>query len=99
VPASVFWPRPDVASAVVSLVPTGEWDDAELAVFTATVKTLFGQRRKKLRNQLRQHFGLDGATVDALGARLGIDIERRPEQCTRAEFRQLAVALAERGPS
>ena len=93
VPASVFWPRPDVASAVVQLVPTGDWSDQEFAVFTETVKTLFGQRRKKLRNQLRQHYGLENEAVDALGARLGIDLEQRPEQCSAADFRRLAAAL------
>jgi len=99
VPSSVFWPRPDVASAVVQLVPTGhsgDWDDDEFSVFTQTVKTLFGQRRKKLRNQLRHHFDLDSEAVDALTSALGIDAERRPEQCSAEEFRRLSAALAQR---
>ncbi len=104
VPASVFWPKPDVASAIVRLVPRvlgdeKSWDDEEFAIFTATVKTLFGQRRKKLRNQLRHHYNLGTDEVDALAERLGIDIERRPEQCSGADFRSLAAALAQRGPA
>ncbi len=99
VPASVFWPKPDVASAIVRLVPTGRWEDYEFEVFTNTVKTLFGQRRKKLRNQLRQHYGLDSAAVDALTSRLGIDAERRPEQCSAEDFRRLAQALDQKEQS
>ncbi len=99
VPSSVFWPKPDVASAIVRLVPTANWPDEEFANFTATVKTLFGQRRKKLRNQLRQHFDLSGAEVDALAADLDIDVDCRPEQCSGADFRRLAAALAKRGPA
>ncbi len=97
VPASVFWPRPEVASAVIQLVPSQQWADDEFAVFTATVKKLFGQRRKKLRNQLRQHYGLSTEEVNDLARQVGMDVERRPEQCTAEEFRHLAAALAQRG--
>jgi 16S rRNA (adenine1518-N6/adenine1519-N6)-dimethyltransferase len=97
VPASVFWPRPEVASAVICLVPGEPWDDEEFAVFAATVKTLFGQRRKKLRNQLRQHYGLDNDAVEALAAELDLDLEQRPEQCSAADFRRLVAALVARG--
>ena len=99
VPASVFWPRPDVESAVVALTPHaapegGPWTDAEFAAFTGTVKTLFGQRRKTVRNQLRQHYDLDAAAVDALATRVGVDAEQRPEQLSGAALRRLAAALA-----
>ena len=92
VSSSVFWPKPDVESAIVRLVPKAFqadeiWEDEEFKTFTATVKTLFGQRRKKLRNQLRQHFDM------------GIDVDRRPEQCSGTDFRRLAAALALRGPA
>jgi len=97
VPANVFWPRPEVESAVVQLVPGVDWPDHEFEVFKTTVKTLFGQRRKKLRNQLRQHFGLDTATVDALAQQVAVDVECRPEQCAPADFRRLAAALDQRG--
>lgn len=96
VPSSVFWPRPDVESAIVKLVPSGHFEDREFAIFTQTVKTLFGQRRKKLRSQLRQHFNLSSEAVDALTSGLAIDAERRPEQCTVEEFRRLSVALDQR---
>lgn len=97
VPASVFWPKPEVASAVVRLVPNATWPDHEFAVFTETVKTLFGQRRKKVRNQLRQHYGLDNDAVNELATRLGLDFERRPEQCPANDFRRLAAVLPPKG--
>ena len=54
VPANVFWPQPDVASAVVRLVPRGGWSDAEYRPFVHVVRTLFQQRRKQLGSGLRR---------------------------------------------
>jgi 16S rRNA (adenine1518-N6/adenine1519-N6)-dimethyltransferase len=100
VPSSVFWPKPDVESAIVSLVPKSDtlepWPDDEFQTYRQTVKTLFGQRRKKLRNQLRHHYQLNGEEVDAMGVQLGLDLERRPEQCSVADFRIIARTLAAR---
>ncbi|MCB1184994.1 ribosomal RNA small subunit methyltransferase A [bacterium] len=102
VPAAVFWPRPEVASAVVALVPAaappgGPWGPDEFATFIHTVKTLFGQRRKTVRNQLRQHWNLDGDAADAVASRAGIDADLRPEQLAVADHRRLAAALAGAG--
>ncbi len=93
VPPTVFWPRPEVDSAVVRLRPGPVWEDDEYRHFTDTVKTLFGQRRKKLRTQLRSHFKLTGDQVDELAGSLGLDPELRPEQVPAAMYRRLAVAL------
>ena len=93
VPASVFWPRPEVASAVVRLVPGEPWADSEYHHFLDVVKTLFGQRRKKLRTQLRAHFILSADQVDALAAGLDLDPELRPEQVSPQQLRSLAAAL------
>jgi 16S rRNA (adenine1518-N6/adenine1519-N6)-dimethyltransferase len=95
VPASVFWPRPEVASAVVSLVPAETWEDAEYLNFLAVVKTLFGQRRKKLRTQLRAHFNLSADGIDELAARAGLDPEQRPEQIPAHLLRKLAAQLTD----
>jgi 16S rRNA (adenine1518-N6/adenine1519-N6)-dimethyltransferase len=93
VPASVFWPRPEVASAVVRLVPGEPWDDREYRHFVAVVKVLFGQRRKKLRTQLRAHFNLSADQVDEIAGRVGLDPEQRPEQVGPELLRRLAAAL------
>lgn len=96
VPASVFWPRPRVASAVVELVPREIWNAAEYARFTATVKTLFGQRRKKVATHLRKHHGYSAAAAEAIAREADIDASARPERLTPAEFRRLAAVLAAR---
>lgn len=93
VPATVFWPRPDVESAVVRLVPGDPWDDSEYHQFTAVVKALFQQRRKKLRTQLRSHFQLDPAGIDSVAQAAGVDLDLRPEQLDAPSWRRLARLL------
>lgn len=96
VPASVFWPRPEVASAVVRLVPSAHWDNQEYRKFLVTVKTLFGQRRKKLRTQLRAHFNLSSGQIDQMAEKIGLDPEKRPEQIEAEMLRKLAAVLPEK---
>ncbi len=93
VPASVFWPRPQVQSAVVSLTPAGDMTDAEFDHFREVVKKVFGQRRKKLASQLRTQFGLEAAAAGALAREAGLDPEARPEQVTPDGYRALAALL------
>ncbi len=93
VPSSVFWPRPDVESAVVRLVPKGSWSDQEFNHFLAVVKVLFQQRRKKLKTQLRSHFKLDPQSMEALVGQGGIDVEKRPEHLEAADWRIMARLL------
>jgi 16S rRNA (adenine1518-N6/adenine1519-N6)-dimethyltransferase len=90
---SVFWPRPEVESALIRLMPGRPWLQEDLDQFTSVVKTLFGQRRKKLRTQLREHFNLDAEAVDELAARTDVDVDCRPEQIDPAGFQRLAMAL------
>ena len=90
VPPTVFWPRPDVDSAVVSLTPDGDWPDVEFADFVETVKALFGHRRKKLRTLWRNLYGGEVQDVDDLLSGAGIDPECRPEQIDPAQWRRLA---------
>ncbi len=93
VPASVFWPKPEVESAVVTLVPAGEWPEEEYRQFVAVVKALFQQRRKKLRTQLRSHFQLAPEQIQSLALAAGIDVELRPEQLDPAGWRRLSRLL------
>ncbi len=99
VPATVFWPPPDVASAVVRLVPARTrtadqpWSDAEYRSFLATVKTLFGQRRKKVATLLRSLYGLTATDAAAVADRADVDIQNRPQRLTRRQWRRLAAVL------
>jgi 16S rRNA (adenine1518-N6/adenine1519-N6)-dimethyltransferase len=93
VPASVFWPRPQVNSAVVSLTPAGDMPDPEFAWFREVVKRMFGQRRKQVSSQLRTQFGLTPPEADAVAAAAGLDPGWRPEQVAPDGYRRLARLL------
>jgi 16S rRNA (adenine1518-N6/adenine1519-N6)-dimethyltransferase len=98
VPPTVFWPRPEVASAVVRLIPvTEDWPEPEWQRYVATVKALFGQRRKKVGTLLRSRFGLTAAQAVMAAERAGIDPDARPETLPVARLRALAAGLPEPG--
>ena len=97
VPATVFWPRPEVASAVVRLLPRDPWTAAEFQSFSHTVKTLFQQRRKQIGSTLRSLYHLDETTVATLAADAGFAATDRPEQIATAAWRRLARALSGEG--
>jgi 16S rRNA (adenine1518-N6/adenine1519-N6)-dimethyltransferase len=54
VPANVFWPIPNVDSAIVTLLPKTSLPEFDLALLTNIVKLAFQARRKTLRNSLSQ---------------------------------------------
>jgi 16S rRNA (adenine1518-N6/adenine1519-N6)-dimethyltransferase len=93
VPPTVFWPRPEVDSAVVRLQPRGGWPEAEYRRFLPVVKALFQQRRKQLGAGLRRRYGLAEEQVARLAAEVGFDPAWRPEQLDPAGWRRLAAAL------
>lgn len=93
VPPAVFWPQPDVSSAVVKLTPRESWPDAEWRGFQAVVKACFAQRRKKMSSILRDRFGLSDERVASRAAAALCDLDRRPEQIDRITWRRLAGAI------
>jgi len=97
VPATVFWPQPDVASALVRLSPRDPWPAARYHAFLGVVKTLFQQRRKQLGSALRRRYGLDEAAINDLSTRVGFAPACRPEQLDLAGWRRLAEALSAEG--
>ena len=91
-----FFPAPKVESQVVRLVfqETPRVAVRDEVVFRRVVKAAFAQRRKTLRNALRATGYND---LDVIGARTGIDMQRRGETLTLGEFAALTNAFAERG--
>lgn len=87
---SVFVPRPNVDSALVSIVRREHVRvDPEVVSETALfeiIRTSFGQRRKMLRRSLA------GWVTEGVFERAGIDPTRRPEELTLEEFARLAAA-------
>ena len=89
VPATVFYPRPRVSSAVVRLVrhPAPAVDADPDRLFTL-VRTAFGQRRKMLRRSLATHLTSDHF------ARAAIPPTARPEQLALADWAELAAVAS-----
>jgi 16S rRNA (adenine1518-N6/adenine1519-N6)-dimethyltransferase len=86
VPPGAFRPPPKVDSAVVRLVPRvpAQVGIDDPARFARLVKAAFGQRRKTLRNALRDV--CDAATIESAGIRP----DTRAEQLAVADFIRLA---------
>ncbi|WP_028970580.1 16S rRNA (adenine(1518)-N(6)/adenine(1519)-N(6))-dimethyltransferase RsmA [Sphingomonas sp. URHD0057] len=86
---SAFVPPPKVASAVVHFEPADQPPGVDPKVMKRLTEAAFGQRRKMLRSSLKQFPG----ALDAAEA-MGIDVRRRAETLTVAEFVELARALS-----
>ncbi len=93
VPASVFWPRPTVASVVVRLdrldVPPVAVEPERL---WRVVDAGFAERRKTMRNALRR-LGLDIAAADAVLASCGVSSTARAEELDLETFAAIGEAL------
>lgn len=95
IPASAFYPRPKVDSTVLRLRilerPSVSVKDEGL--FFRVVRSAFGQRRKMLRNALSAAFGLSADELEGISIHSGIDLRRRGETLSLAEFGRLSDAL------
>jgi 16S rRNA A1518/A1519 N6-dimethyltransferase RsmA/KsgA/DIM1 with predicted DNA glycosylase/AP lyase activity len=85
-----------VDSAVVRLSAGATWTDAEYRPFVATVKALFGHRRKQLGAILRRVYAIEPDEAQAVAATAGCAVTDRPEQLGLPTWRRLAGALATR---
>lgn len=93
VPPNVFWPRPRVDSAVVSVRYRPVWERMALPwelLRTLTV-AMFNSRRKNLRNALKGV--VEREVVDRFLEREGIDPETRGEQLEPETLLRLAEML------
>lgn len=92
VPPTAFTPPPKIWSSVVRLTPRADpLAPADRASLEAITGAAFAQRRKMLRQSLKQLGG------DALIAAAELDPTLRPERLTIQEFCRLANALEKRG--
>jgi len=91
VPATAFRPAPKVESAVVRMVPFERGADrCDEALFARLVARAFMQRRKTLRNSLKEYLGSKDF------AALGLDAEARAQQLSVADFVKVANHVARR---
>jgi len=90
VPPQSFRPAPKVDSAIVRLLPAGKVLVQNEALFAAVVKAAFAQRRKTLRNTLREYLNAEDF------AQLGLDAQLRAENLGVSEFAAVARYLEAR---
>ncbi|MDD2721236.1 MAG: 16S rRNA (adenine(1518)-N(6)/adenine(1519)-N(6))-dimethyltransferase RsmA [Gallionella sp.] len=90
VPPQSFRPAPKVDSAIVRMIPLPAEQNivGNEKLYAAIVSAAFGQRRKTLRNTLRDY--LDEAGF----AQLGISSQARAENLSVAEFARIAAHVA-----
>jgi len=91
VPASSFYPAPEVDSAVLRIIvyPRPAVDVADIESFFALVRAGFRAARKQLANSLAQGLEVPKAEAASLLDRAGIKPQRRAETLTLEEWAQL----------
>lgn len=96
----VFWPRPEVDSAVLSIdtYTTPPVDVPSEKAFFRVVRAGFGQKRKQLRNSLGGGLHIKSSAADDLLTAAGIDPTRRAETLCLEEWAALTRAVAEETP-
>jgi len=92
IPASAFYPKPDVDSAIVRIdlfneSPFAESDNADR--FFSIVKAGFSQKRKKLKNALASGLKIKMDEVQTMLNEAGIDSNRRAETLTVEEWKRI----------
>jgi len=87
---NAFFPKPRVVSSVVRFLPlkSPRYPLTDEAFFRAMVRSVFGKRRKTLRNSLKYFFGEQNPDLSTAG----VDLQRRPEDLSIQEL----VALSNR---
>jgi 16S rRNA (adenine1518-N6/adenine1519-N6)-dimethyltransferase len=92
VPATVFWPAPNVESGLVAFTRREPPATVDRQIAFDVVDAAFGQRRKMLRSALSGVFGSSADASEAL-LRAGIDPTRRGETLTIEEFAAIVPHL------
>ena len=96
-PPKVFWPRPNVQSAIIRLDAVPQWREkfVDLGHFHKTVRSLFFHRRKFLRSVVISAMKgtLDKSQVDEVLSGLGHSDNARAEELSVQEIQALAEAL------
>ncbi len=98
---TVFWPRPNVDSVLVSLVRRPPPVRVDEAALWHVVDTAFNQRRKTMRGAMVR-LGLERAQAEAALAACAIDVATRPERLGLEEFACLAerwLEVSRSGPA
>lgn len=100
IPPQVFWPRPQVFSAIIQIVlnPSRRGQIQDLGFFHAFIRGIFIHRRKLLRAQVHSVLGreVEKGDVDALLCGLRLDPQARADQLDVPTLLFLAEAVRQR---
>lgn len=96
----IFWPRPEVDSAVVRMdtFATPPVSVPSQTLFFRVVRAGFSQKRKQLKNSLGDGLHIGTTAAGSLLEEAGIDPRRRPETLTLEEWAALTRQYAETDP-
>lgn len=98
VPRSLFYPRPNVDSAVVKITfERGRLSVADEKAYRQTVKCAFLNRRKTLENNLVNFFSLSREEAKSILAEAEIAEKARGETLSPERLARLSALLCERG--
>ena len=98
VPRTMFYPRPNVDSAVVRIdIAEGNVRVKDAALYKKVVRAAFASRRKTFENNLMQTFGISRAAAGAALSACGHDAKVRGEQLSPNQFAALADYFFEEG--
>lgn len=98
VPRTMFYPRPNVDSAVVRIdIAEGNVRVKDAALYKKVVRAAFASRRKTFENNLMQMFGISRAAAGAALFACGHDAKVRGEQLSPNQFAALADYFFEEG--
>lgn len=96
VPRNMFFPVPDVDSAVVRLtIEDGRFPVKDIETYKKTVRAAFLSRRKTLVNNLMSVFGFSRSRAEEVVAASGIDLKARGETLSPAKFAALSDLIYE----
>jgi 16S rRNA (adenine1518-N6/adenine1519-N6)-dimethyltransferase len=96
VPRTVFIPAPDVDSAVVKLTPHSVHGEADRKALFAVMRAAFAQRRKTLKNNLKdliKEWGTAPEEFDRILAELDLPKDVRGESLSLKQFIELTLKL------
>ena len=96
VPREAFYPKPEVASAVLRLDRKPHPEPTELEALFEMLNRFFGMRRKTLLQNLRKGLGLSLKEAERLLDKHGISCKMRPEEVEAEKLWALAECLSSR---
>ncbi len=97
-PRNLFYPVPNVDSAVVRIdINRSKYDIANRSLFRKTVKTAFAMRRKTLSNNIMVGFNVDRAAAENVLQTMNLPLNCRGEELSVQQFVSLYKVIERLG--